>query len=43
MIGSSSVRIQKGKICEKTLKAFQVQNKPSLHNIFKSYLSYYDL
>ncbi len=37
------VQIQKGKLCGRTLKTFQVQDKPNLHNIFKSYLGYHDL
>jgi hypothetical protein len=37
------VRIRKGKICDRTLKTYQVQNKPNLDNIFKSYLCYHNL
>jgi len=37
------VRIWKQKLCRKTLKTFQVQDKTHLNNIFKSYLSYRDL
>jgi hypothetical protein len=40
MIGSSWVRIQKGKLCGRTLKAYQIQDKPNLDNIFKSYYGY---
>ncbi len=35
--------IRKGKLCGRILKACQVQNKPNLDNILKSYLSYCDL
>jgi hypothetical protein len=37
------VRIQKWKLCGRTLKIYQVWNKPNLDNIFKSYLGYHDL
>jgi hypothetical protein len=37
------VWIWRGKLCGKTLKVYQVQNKPNLDNIFKSYLGYRDL
>ncbi len=37
------MQIQKGKLCGRTLKVYQVQNKPNLDNIFKSYLGYRDL
>jgi hypothetical protein len=37
------VQIRKGKLCGRTLKTYQIRNKPNLNNIFKSYLSYYDL
>jgi len=37
------VRIQKDKLCGRTLKAYQVWDKPNLNNIFKSYLGYCDL
>jgi hypothetical protein len=33
----------KKKLCGRTLKAYQVQNKPNLNNIFKSYLACHDL
>jgi len=33
----------KGKLCDRTLWIFQVQNKPNLDNILKSYLGYHDL
>jgi hypothetical protein len=33
----------KGKFCGRTSKSSQVQNKPNLDNIFKSYLGYHDL
>ncbi len=35
--------IWKGKLCGRTLKAHQIQDKPNLDNILKSYLSYRDL
>jgi hypothetical protein len=31
------------KLCGRTLKAYQIQDKPNLNNIFKSYLDYHDL
>jgi hypothetical protein len=37
------MRIQKGKLCGKTLKAYQIQDKPNLDHVFKSYLGYCDL
>ncbi len=37
------MQIRKQKLCRKTFKKFQVQDKPHLDNIFKSYLSYRDL
>jgi len=37
------MQIQKGKLCGKTFFFFQVQDKPNLNNIFKSYLGYHDL
>jgi hypothetical protein len=37
------VQIQIGKLCGRTLKVYQVQNKPNLNSIFKSYLGYRDL
>jgi len=37
------VWIRNGKLCGNFLKIYQVQNKPNLNNIFKSYLSYHDL
>jgi hypothetical protein len=37
------VWIWKGKWCGRTLKAFQIQNKPNINKILKSYLGYYDL
>jgi hypothetical protein len=40
---SGWVRIWKGKLCCKTLKVYQVWDKPNLDNIFKSYLGYRDL
>jgi hypothetical protein len=43
VIGFSWVWIWKGKLCDNTLKVYQVWNKPNLDNIFKSYLSYRDL
>jgi hypothetical protein len=43
VIGSSWVWIWKGKLCGKTLKAYQLGGKPNLDNIFKSYLGYHDL
>jgi hypothetical protein len=36
------VLIWKEKLCGKTLKAYQIWNKPNLDSIFKSYLSYCD-
>ncbi len=33
----------KGKLCGRTLKTYQIQDKPNLDNIFKSYLGYHDL
>jgi hypothetical protein len=33
----------KGKFCGGISKSSQVQNKPNLDNIFKSYLGYHDL
>jgi hypothetical protein len=35
--------MQKGKLCGKTLKAYQIQDKPNIDNVFKSYLGYCDL
>ncbi len=35
--------IWKGKLCGRTLKVYQVWDKPILDNIFKSYLGYHDL
>jgi len=35
--------IRKGKLCGKVLKAYQIQDKPNLDNIFKSYFGYRDL
>jgi hypothetical protein len=43
VIGSSWMQIWKGKLCGKTLKASQIQNKPNLNNILKSYFGYGDL
>jgi hypothetical protein len=43
MINSSWERIRKGKLCVRTLKAFQVWNRTNLNNIFKSYIGYCDL
>jgi len=43
VIGLGWVWIQKGKLCGRTLKAFQVWDKPNVDNIFKSYLGYHDL
>ncbi len=37
------MRIRKGKVCDRTFKTYQVQNKPNLDNIFKSYLCYHNL
>ncbi len=37
------MRIQKGKLCGKTLKTYQVWNKSNFDNIFESYLGYNDL
>ncbi len=35
--------IWKEKLCGKTLKAYHIQYKPNLNNIFKSYLNYCDM
>ncbi len=43
VIGLGWVWIQKGKLCGRTLKAFQVRNTPNLNNIFKSYKGFHDL
>ncbi len=37
------MQIGKGKLCGRTIKVYQIQNKPNLNNIFKSYLGYCDL
>jgi hypothetical protein len=37
------VQIWKGKLCGKTLKTYQICDKPNLNNIFKSYSGYCDL
>jgi len=37
------VWIRKGKLCDRTFKVYQVQDKPTLNNIFKSYLGCCDL
>ncbi len=37
------MQIRKGKLCGKTLKTYQIRNKPNWDNIFKSYLSYHIL
>jgi hypothetical protein len=37
------VQIRKEKLCGRALKAYQVQDKSNLDNIFKSYLGYCDL
>ncbi len=37
------MQIRKGKLCGRTLKVYQVQDKPNVNNIFKSYLGYRDL
>jgi len=42
VIGSGWVRICKGKLNGRSLKAFEVQDKPNLNKIFKSYLGYCD-
>ncbi len=42
-IGSRWVRIRKGKLNGKSLKAFEVQNTPNLDKIFKLYSRYHDL
>ncbi len=34
---------EKGKLCGRTLQAYQIWNKQNLDNIFKSYLNYCDL
>jgi hypothetical protein len=43
VISSGWVRICKGKLNGRSLKAFEVQDKPNLDKIFKSYLKYCDL
>jgi hypothetical protein len=43
MINSSWEKIREGKLCGRTLKAFQVRNTPNLNNIFKSYKGFHDL
>ncbi len=43
IINSGWVWIWKWKLCGRTLKSYQVRDKPNLDNIFKSYSSYYDL
>ncbi len=35
--------IWKGKLCGRTLKVYQIWDKPNLTNIFKLYLGYCDL
>jgi hypothetical protein len=35
IISSGWAQIRKGKLCGRTLKAYQVQNKPNLDNIFQ--------
>ncbi len=37
------MQIWKRKLCGRTLKAYQIRNKPNLDNIFKSYIGYHDL
>jgi hypothetical protein len=37
------VHIQKGELCGRSLKVYQVWDKPNLNDIFKSYLGYHDL
>ncbi len=37
------MQIRKGKLCDKTIKVYQVRDKPNLNNIFNLYLGYYDL
>ncbi len=43
VIGFGWVWLRKRKLCGRTLKAYQVWDKPNLDNIFKSYLSYCDM
>ncbi len=43
VIGFGWVWIPKGKLYGRTLKAYQIRNKPNLDNTFKLYLSYRDL
>jgi len=35
--------MQKGKLCDRILKAYQLQNKPNLNNVFKSSFHICDL
>jgi hypothetical protein len=37
------VWIQKGKLCGRTWKTYQIRNKSNLSNTFKSYIGYRDL
>jgi hypothetical protein len=43
VISSRWVCICKGKLNGRSLEDFEVQDKPNLDKIFKSYLGYYDL
>jgi len=43
VIGFGCVCIHKGKLIGRSLKAFEIWNKPNLDKIFKSYLRYCDL
>ncbi len=43
VIGSKWIHKCKGKLNGGSLKAFEVQDKPNLNKIFKSYLGYRDL
>ncbi len=42
-IGSGWVRICRGKLNGKLLKAFEIRNKQNLDKFFRSYLGYHDL
>jgi hypothetical protein len=37
------MQIRKGNLCGRTLKAYQIWDKPNSNDIFKSYLGYHDL
>jgi hypothetical protein len=43
VIGSRWACIRKGTLNGRSLKVFEVRDKPNLNNIFKSYLGYCDL